>query len=71
MKKKQILREGEPKTHLVIPVQGIKDQESISTDELEVRLPDEPRLFGEEKARCVIVMTILLCARRLQEKRGV
>jgi hypothetical protein len=66
MKNKEILREQEPKTHLVIPVKVLGDQDSISMDELQVRLPEEPGFFGEDKARCVIVMTILLCSRRLQ-----
>jgi hypothetical protein len=34
MKKQGILREREPKTSLVIPVKALKDQDSISTDEL-------------------------------------
>ena len=33
------------------------DQDSIFTDELQVRLPEEPGLFGEDKARCVSVDT--------------
>jgi len=42
---------------LVIPVKVLGDQDSISTNELQVRLPEEPGLFGEDKARCVSVDT--------------
>lgn len=57
MKKKEILREREPKTHLVIPVKVLMDQDSISTDELQVRLPEDPALSADQIARCVSVDT--------------
>jgi len=57
MKKKGILREREPKTPLVIPAQSLKDHNSISTGELEVRLPEEPALFEDDNSRCVSVDT--------------
>jgi len=55
----------------VIPVQGIKDQDSISTDELEVRLPEEPGLFGKYKQDgCLWTQKLLpVVAKILKEKK--
>lgn len=42
---------------MVIPVKALMDQDSISMDELQVRLPEEPALFADQIARCVSVDT--------------
>ena len=57
MKKMGILREPVPKTPLVIPAKSLKNQNSISTEELEVKLPEEPALFEDDNSRCVSVDT--------------
>jgi len=57
MKKKEILRERVPKTPLVIPAQSLKDKNSISMEELEVKQSKEPTLFEDENSRCVSVDT--------------
>lgn len=69
MKKKEILWERVPKTHLVIPVQGIKDQDSISTDELEVKQTEYSGLFGEDK-QDVCLWTQKLLPVVARKKRG-
>ena len=57
MKNKEILREQKAKNHLVIPAKVLMDRDSISMDELQVRLPEEPALFADQIARCVSVDT--------------
>jgi len=57
MKKQGILREREPKKPLVIPVKALKEQNSISPDELEIKQPKETALFEDDIARCVSVDT--------------
>lgn len=57
MKNKEILREQKAKNHLVIPAKVLMDRDSISMDELQVRLPEDPALFADQIARCVSVDT--------------
>ncbi|MFN4764568.1 mobilization protein MbpA [Gillisia sp. Q332] len=57
MKNKEILREQKAKNHLEIPVKVLMDRDSISMDELQVRLPEDPALFADQIARCVSVDT--------------
>ncbi len=57
MKKQGILLEREPKKQLVIPVKALKEQNSISPDELEIKQPKETALFEDDIARCVSVDT--------------
>lgn len=57
MKNKEILREQKPRTQLVIPGSVLRDQDSISSEELQVRPPEEEGLFADQIARCVSVDT--------------
>jgi hypothetical protein len=69
MKKQGILREREPKTSLVIPAKALKDLNSISPYELEIKQPKETALFEDDIARCVSVDTKMIAPGGRKKKK--